>query len=176
VHVPLVNAIDGFDGSGKTTLAKGLNRHLTQVLGTCQIIGKRIHDSSATTKALTRDLLRIEGGLMQISGDANLHLRMARLEERFSAIRQDAKVVLFDRWLLSELAQLELVDRENELGVDREHYRLAPDLTIFLSCPFDLSWSRVLTRKRTLPPRQALGVPTNRDLHRALETIAIDPP
>jgi thymidylate kinase len=157
-----VVAVEGFDGSGKTSVSLDLARFVRGRGFTAQIVGKRALDSSTSVAALTRLIVRAEGGLLPFSVDGNFYLRLARLAERQAASARPDLLIL-DRWVLSELGQLADGQHERFLNLSRAADILA-DLTIILDCPFPMAWERVRRRRRALTPRQRLGADINERL------------
>lgn len=171
---PIIIAIDGFDGSGKTTLARGLVAELNGRRQTCQILGRREADSNATIAALTSLVLASDGDSSPLSPDGSAHVRLARLYERAAMARKSsADVVLLDRWIPSDLSRLPHGVVAQYLDMFRVAHRAAGvHLTLRLCLDFDTAWSRIASRPQVdLSPAERRGRAHNRVLFDRLATV-----
>jgi thymidylate kinase len=167
-------AIDGFDGSGKTTLATGLQDYFTLRGMSCVLIGRRLADSDTVTNSLTDLVLSSDGGGIPTDEDANAHIRLARLHQR-SALAQAADVnyVFFDRWIASDLSRLALPTAERHApSFANIHHSLPIDITVRLVVDFPTAWQRINARgSAELSPSEKRGEARNRILFEQLNVV-----
>lgn len=175
----LVLAVEGGDGTGKTTLANSLKEICGYQGYRCQVIGKTIANSNQAVANITQ-LIR-EGkdtnSNSRLTPEADIYLRIAREYERVSlAQSSDADIVLFDRFVVSTMSWAYMADL-HQRGIKQILINLATQVelkaTIFCSCPFELAWERVMERARldvqALSPKEKRGHEYNRNLFRYLK-------
>jgi thymidylate kinase len=151
----IVVAIEGTDGSGKSSLARFLRDLCVSHGQRCARIGRRSGFTSPTVAKIT-GLLGHEG--MNLTPQASVFLRVAREFQRAHlAAAAGARIVVLDRFVLSALALARLNGQEPEvLAPILKEIILRADLhaTIFVSCPFDVAWHRVRERSHGAPGRR----------------------
>ncbi|HEV3261296.1 MAG TPA: hypothetical protein VG013_30875 [Gemmataceae bacterium] len=144
----IVVAIEGVDGSGKSSLARAVYRLCQEHGRPCTAVGRRGANASPLVVKLTR-VLSEEGGNLTRAGD--ILIRLAREYQRAdrAATTPDGVVVL-DRFVLTVLALV----REN--GQDMSALlpffndiiaRAGLHATIFAHCPFEVAYARVTGRR-----------------------------
>jgi thymidylate kinase len=144
----IVVAIEGVDGSGKSSLAEFI-RDLCQKFGqNCTLIGRRIGYISPAVVKLSQ-VLKEE--VRNLTPQADVFVRIAREYQRAHlASLAPQGIVLLDRFVLTvlSLARVYGQDAEPLMSFLREVVARA-DLraTIFAQCPFDIAWSRVQNRR-----------------------------
>jgi len=173
---PIVIAIEGFDGAGKSTLAEGLKRHFDAIGSSTQVVGKRLDEADIPTDLITNILMQVEGRRLQVHDMTHMHLRLARLHARLALAHGEANVYIMDRWVLSELTYMSLHSESTAGHLVDELDGLAANITLFLKCSFDVSWSRVQARGNALTPKQALGAEWNEHIFDRLQRFAVHPP
>jgi thymidylate kinase len=143
----LVLALEGMDGSGKSSLAMYIQNLCDAHGRRCTQIARRGTYATASVAKFTR-LLNEE--IRDLSPQADLFLRIAREYQRAQlAAAAPSGIVVLDRFVLSILA----LARLNGLPVDlltpflREiTLRANLHATIFVKCPFEVAGSRVSGR------------------------------
>jgi thymidylate kinase len=144
----IVVAIEGVDGAGKSSIAR-----LIEELCACHgqrftRIGRRSGYVNPTVTKLTHVLGREAANL---TPQAELFIRLAREYQRaFLASTVSSGIVLLDRFVLSVSA----VARINGEDIDliSKHLKdivLRANLhaTVFVRCPFEVAWARVVERR-----------------------------
>jgi thymidylate kinase len=167
-------AIDGFDGSGKTTLTTGLRDYFTSQGSSCVLIGRRLADSDEVTDALTNLILSSDGAGDATDEDANAHIRLARLHQRIALARvADVDYVFFDRWIASDLSRLALATAERHASSFLHVHQAVPiDMTVRLVVDFATAWHRINARdSNELSPSEKRGEARNQMLFNQLDTI-----
>ncbi|ORW26212.1 hypothetical protein AWC18_01395 [Mycolicibacter nonchromogenicus] len=164
-HRPIVVAVEGYDGAGKTTLTRGL-REAFESRGLSAIeVGRGAANSNAAISTLT-DLIKLsDGGEVPLDPSADVFVRLARTHERIKLILEtSAELIILDRFVAYDLSRLDeqIRDSHKEL-FDLALKRFQLDLTIFLNAPFDLLWNRVLSRGvATMSAKEKRGIDHNR--------------
>ncbi|QKR00975.1 dTMP kinase [Metallosphaera tengchongensis] len=129
-------AIEGIDGSGKTTLARALHEKLS-----------RKYKVVLTSEPFTQDILNLlekYGWKDQVllallfSADREIHVRWM--------MEQDAEIIITDRYYYSTIAY-QGVRVQEEWLISLNSVFPRPNLTILLDVPLDVAWER-LSRKR----------------------------
>jgi len=154
----LVIAIEGMDGSGKSSLIGFMKRLCEKYGQPFTQIGRREAHSSRLVGKMTRMLHRQAA---ELTPQADLFLRVARDHQRVElASSVPAGVVVLDRFVLSNLALARIHGQNVEAVmhllkdlVARAHLHA----TIFVKCPFDVAWLRVKERNLALTPRGNRG-------------------
>jgi len=149
----IVLAIEGMDGSGKSSLGRYIQGLCDQHACRCTSIGRRTGMVSSTVVKLTQ-LLREE--VLEMTPHADIFIRIAREYQRaHSAASAPRGIVVIDRFVLTilSLARLHGFDVGLVAPLLREIAARA-DLhaTIFVHCPFEVATSRVKERSQGLPP------------------------
>jgi thymidylate kinase len=166
-------AIDGFDGSGKTTLATGIQKACELRNITCQVIGRKTTNSSAIIGAITELILRSDGKIDVLTEAANAHVRLARLHERMAlAAESAATVIVYDRWIPSDLSRMSPAARINfgpQFQAANESAQLSAMFS--LSTDFDTAWGRIDARRDLMSPGEMLGREHNQRLYAALNSV-----
>lgn len=162
---PLVVAVEGYDGAGKTTLTKGLlNAFETQGSRAIEV-GRSVANSNTAISTLTDLIKSSDGGEAALDPAADVFVRLARTHERIKLILEtDADVIVLDRFVVYDLSRLNA-----QLGVSYTDLfeaalgRFELDMTIFLNAPFELLWSRVVGRGTdTMSAKEKRGIEHNR--------------
>lgn len=153
----LLLAVDGFDGLGKTTLSNAVVRRLNTEGISARVIGRGLHDSSEAIAQLTLRIKEMDVKSATISPSDNTNIRLERLRLRLAlAQRSDEEVIVFDRWVHSDLSRLpqytdQIADFEN---VNNE----AAILAVSLVGSFALAWERISLREHSaLSPAERQG-------------------
>ncbi len=171
---PLFVAIDGFDGSGKTTLTSSLREYFSSRGSSCAVIGRRAKDSDVVTGALTELVLDSDGTTGLVDDDANAHIRLARLHQR-AALGQKAGVdfVFFDRWIASDISRLSPASLHRYVPAFLTAHRSIPiGLTVRLVVDFPTAWRRINARSSSeLSPSEKRGEARNRELYDQLNLV-----
>ncbi len=149
----IVLAIEGMDGSGKSSLARYIEELSEQHKRRCTRIGRRNATVSSTVFKLTQ-LLREE--VREMTPQTDIFIRIAREFQRaHTAASAPPGIVVLDRFVLTilALARLHGFDVQTVLPLLREITARA-DLhaTVFVHCPFETATSRVKERNHGLPP------------------------
>ncbi|MBF4633436.1 hypothetical protein ITJ38_03360 [Agreia pratensis] len=166
-------AIDGFDGSGKTTLAHGIEQACASSKISCQVIGRKANNSSAPIGALTDLILQSDGRLRPLTPSADAHIRLARLHERIAlADNSVAQVVIFDRWIPSDLSRIsDATKTTHEADFELASELANIDVLMMLRTSFDTAWNRIEARSNSMSPGERLGRTHNESLFERLELM-----
>jgi thymidylate kinase len=164
----IVVAIEGYDGSGKTTLVRNLATRLTNDNLRCAEVGRTTKNSSEHVAKMTNVIKGSDGGQDALPSMADMHLRLARLHARIGLITAlDADIVLLDRFMLYDLSRIPEDLRERHRALFEEVAEtLLVDLTLHLTADFDLLWNRVTNRHvDEISPKERLGYEHNRNAY-----------
>lgn len=139
-----VLALEGGDGSGKTTVAQIIENHCLKNKVPYHYIGRNLHNAPKHIYALT-NVLQEFGNCY--SARTEIMIRIAREIQRAT---EGAKIlnglVVYDRFVLSVLAR-SYVDNIFDLPVEflLDHATAISGLnaTIFIDCPFEIGWDRI---------------------------------
>jgi thymidylate kinase len=144
----LVIAIEGVDGSGKSSLAQYIQRLCEEHGQTCSLIGRRAGHITPTIARLSQ-VLRDE--VRHLTPQADVFLRVAREYQRAGAAACVAEgIVLLDRFVLTvlSLARVYGQDVDGLIPFLRDIAGQATlQATIFVHCPFEVAWHRVERRR-----------------------------
>jgi thymidylate kinase len=178
--VKIALAIEGGDGTGKTTLAHTLQVVCQQQGFTCQIVGKKAHNASQAIANITN---LIQMGKMavnpnnQLYTETDVYLRIAREYQRaIWAKNCDADIIIFDRFIISTMSWAYLAAlRQQE--IKQTLLNIADDVrlkaTFFCTCPFEIAWQRVMDRAKqgiqALSPKELRGKAYNKILFQHLK-------
>ncbi len=174
----IVLAIEGMDGSGKSSLARSIRSLSEQHGRRCTRIGRRTGMVTSTVVKLTQ-LLREE--VRDLTPQSDVFLRMAREYQRAHlAAAAPQGIVVLDRFVITilSLARLHGLAIETLMPLLKE-ISLRADLhaTVFVHCPFDVAMSRVQERNHGMPPghenetlRRRLGEFMEEEFHRGILT------
>ncbi len=159
-------AIDGIDGSGKSTVARGVATALTARGIRANMADRSGVTAQASVAAMTAVIKRSDGRLERLDPRAEALLRGARAWQRLAA-REPGGVLILDRWLISDLGRLGEDAYRSHRPVFEEIVQAASDgPTILLEAPFEVTWSRVSARPRhELSPKEQLGVEENKNIY-----------
>jgi thymidylate kinase len=138
-----VIAVEGGDGSGKSTAIRHTMDLCCQIGVPFSLIGRGVTDSVPSIHALT-SVLREHGSNYSLHSD--LAIRVAREFVRAQiAASVSSGIVILDRFVISLLAR-NIADNINMDWVESslvDTVRLSElDATLFIDCPFDVAWSR----------------------------------
>jgi len=161
-------AVDGIDGSGKTTTVGALSERLSQTGVRVALADRSGAHSSAIISALTSMIKASDGGIAPLTPEADGLLRIARVQERLAlATSAKADIALLDRWLVTDLALLDESSFDALRPAVAQLVRETPDtLTVVLEAPFEVTWARILQRSESqLSPKERLGKAHNSRLH-----------
>ena len=162
-----VLALEGGDGSGKTTVAQIIENHCLKNKVPYHYIGRNLHNAPKHIYALT-NVLQEFGNCY--SARTEIMIRIAREIQRAT---EGAKLlnglVVYDRFVLSVLAR-SYVDNIFDLPVEflLDHATAISGLnaTIFIDCPFEIAWDRIqvafLTTGENLSSKEKKGMEYNR--------------
>lgn len=162
-------AIEGFDGSGKTTLVRGLLAQCEEMGVACQVVGRKGTTATPDIWEVTEKILKWDAGEITVSADENARARLGRARARMDlAEASQVDLVLFDRWLPSDLSRLpEDAQERYAKEFSALHRDAAIDLTIYLSADFEILWERIAARpKKEWSPSELLGSRHMQDLYR----------
>lgn len=139
-----VLALEGADGSGKSTIASML-RELCELRSIpVRLLGRSAADAPPSVAALT-DVLRAHG--LAYSLEADLMIRVAREFQRArDASLVASGLVILDRFVLSVLARNRadaVLPSPVEPLLLRAVEAASLDATLFVDCPFEVAWARV---------------------------------
>jgi thymidylate kinase len=152
----LVLAIEGMDGSGKSSLAEYLREHCARDGLPFTQVGRRDCAGSPAVVKLTH-LLYEES--RRLTPRAEIFLRLAREYQRAQlAAAVPAGLVVLDRFVLSVLSLARVHELNTDLlrGPLEDIVRLAGlHATIFVQCPFEIACGRVRERRPRTPDRKA---------------------
>ncbi|RLP98497.1 hypothetical protein [Micromonospora sp. CV4] len=170
----IVVAIEGYDGSGKTTLVRELVSALDRRGIRCIVVGRSAEDSNSHVAAMTAVIKSSDGGSDTLPPLADMFLRLARLHARIGVINGlDCDVVLLDRFLLYDISRVpvELCVQHAAL-LEQVANTLHMDLTIHLTTTFDLLWKRVTGRPvYDLSPKERRGRAYNLEGYQRFEQV-----
>ncbi|HLN29992.1 MAG TPA: hypothetical protein VK395_19780 [Gemmataceae bacterium] len=148
----IVLAIEGMDGSGKSSLARFIQSLCEQHQCRCTAIGRRSCTISPAVVKLT-EILREE--VRNLTPQADIFVRLAREYQRAHlAASAPRGVVVLDRFVLTILSLIRIHGQDAELLTPllREiTMRANLHATIFVQCPFETATSRVKERRQRLP-------------------------
>src|SRR5262249_39667358 len=143
----VVVAIEGIDGSGKSSLARFVERLCQRFHRTCCRIGRRTGHTSGTIVKFTQ-LLNEE--MSRLAPGAEVFLRLAREYQRAHVAAQVPQgIVILDRFVVSILtmARLHQLDDQALLPLLRRTAAQAGlHATLYIQCPFETAWDRVRQR------------------------------
>ena len=167
--------VDGYDGSGKTTLSNALSSFLTEIGVSNQTVGRRLATSNGYVDAMTNSIVTSDGGRDGLSSKADLFLRIARTYERINLAKaHPTTVTIFDRLVPYDLS---MVTPEFRTPPVLETFRevmeeLGPCLIVHLTGSFDVMWRRVERRaEEDRSPKELLGYDHNFAKFTALEQV-----
>jgi thymidylate kinase len=154
----LVVAVEGPDGSGKSSLIRFLEELCAQHGRPITRIGRRGPHATPAVARISRLLEGEDGALPPMAAAL---LRTAREELRAEvAAAAPAGVVVLNRFVLTALALI------REAGPDAEAFvpllgdtaeRAGLCATVFVRCPFEVAWERLRARDRGRPVRDRRG-------------------
>lgn len=163
----IIIGIDGYDGTGKSTLVDALLSYarLQQVSATC--VGRDASSGDVAIRTMT-DVIKVSDARTAYILDdrASFHLRLARAAQRFKISKcRPESLVMFDRFIINDMAALpvelhseysrsfwEIIDPSREI------------LLVEIKGEFDLLWSRIVSRD-ILSPKERNGEDFNRALY-----------
>jgi thymidylate kinase len=143
----IVMAIEGMDGAGKSSMARLTEELCARHEQRFTRIGRRTGFVNPAVTKLTHVLGREAANL---TPQADIFIRLAREYQRAHlASTVSSGVVLLDRFVLSVLALARINNQEVDLI--SKHLReivLRADLhaTVYVQCPFEIAWARVVDR------------------------------
>jgi thymidylate kinase len=151
----IVLAIEGVDGSGKSSLAEFIQAICQDHDTACTLIGRRVGYVSPAVVKLSQ-ILREE--VRHLSAQADVFIRLAREYQRAHlAAMAPQGIVLLDRFVLTVLSLARLYGQEGDLLTHYLRETVArADLwaTIFVHCPFEVACQRVLRRRPGKSPHK----------------------
>ncbi len=146
-----VIAIEGIDGSGKSSLA----RHIQALCQTRKVPCTRVGRRSGYVTPLIAKLTRMLGEeTRNLTTRAEICLRLAREHQRARLVeRAPDGIVVLNRYVITLLSLARLYECDSdflreELGTLVRGARL--DATLFIRCPFEDAWARVTERNPRL--------------------------
>lgn len=139
-------AVDGIDGSGKTTLV----RQLAEIF---QSSGDVFVTKEPTDYSKWGQRLRQAASQGRLSADVELeHFKQDRnyhIEQYIKPALNDGKVVITDRYVDSTLAfQSNDPEQADQLYLSMVDDILVPDITFIIDCPVDLGLERINARDK----------------------------
>lgn len=161
-------AIEGFDGSGKTTLVQGLIAHGREIGVACQAIGRKGISATPYIAEITENILRWDAGEVTVGTDENARARLRRASARIElADASRVKFLLFDRWLPSDLSRLSADAQKTYVeAFTTLHREAAIDLTVYLAADFEVLWERIAARpEEECSPSELLGFEHMQELY-----------
>ena len=166
-------AVEGSDGSGKSSVIAHLSALARERRLTTEVIGRKGDYATRSVNAMT-SLLSID-----LQTNAECRVRLARAWQRADqAARSPADIVLIDRFVVSDLARIQPL-AEADPSIGRELHEIFQfslvAATLRCECPFDLSWTRTLTRGAAhLSKKELRGYDYNLALSTRAESIFYD--
>jgi thymidylate kinase len=158
-----VLAVEGIDGSGKTTVVKELAALCAARGIPFSLIGRR-PDSAPPGVAAFTDLLRAHGSEFALETD--LMVRIAREYQRAAAAAvATSGLVVLDRFVLSVLARArteQLADIPVSQTLARAVHMARLDGTLFICCEFAHAWARITSGTSPLAFKETRGEAYNR--------------
>jgi thymidylate kinase len=158
-----VLAVEGIDGSGKTTVVKELAALCAARGVAFSLIGRR-RDSAPPAVAAFTDLLQAHGNRFALETD--LMVRIAREYQRASeAAHAGSGLVVLDRFVLSVLARAQaeqLSDIPVTQTLTRAVHMARLDGTLFIRCEFAHAWARITSGTSPLAFKETRGEAYNR--------------
>jgi thymidylate kinase len=143
----IVIAIEGMDGSGKSSMARLTEELCARYDQRFTRIGRRTGYINPAVTKLTHVLGRESANL---TPQADIFIRLAREHQRAHlASTVPSGVILLDRFVLSVLALVRINNQEVDLITQHlKEIALRADLhaTVFVDCPFEVAWARVMDR------------------------------
>lgn len=166
-------AIDGIDGSGKSTVARAVIAALSSRGIRAATADRSGPAAQVAVDGLTTMIKRSDGRLEILDRRAEALVRGARAWQRLAARRQ-GEILVLDRWLVSDLGSISEDAFEAHRAVFEGLIRTTSrGLTILLDAPFEVTWSRVSSRPWSdMSPKEQLGREANRRVHQEIETGA----
>jgi thymidylate kinase len=166
----LVLAVEGPDGSGKTSLVRFLKDTSEQHGRGFTWISRRGVYASPEVNKLTR-LLRDEA--KQLTPHADFLIRLAREFQRAQyAALAPAGIVVLDRFVISVLALIRSTGQDSRplMGLLQEiTARARLHATIYVKCPVEMALGRVSTRNQELRKKETRNEPFLRKLAAFME-------
>jgi thymidylate kinase len=143
----IVIAIEGIDGSGKSSMARLTQEICARHGQQFTRIGRRTGYTNRAVTKLTHVLGRESANL---TPQADIFVRLAREYQRAHlASTVPSGIVLLDRFVLSVLTKARINCHDVDLILKHlKEIVLRADLhaTVLVQCPFEVAWSRVLDR------------------------------
>lgn len=169
----VVLALEGSDGSGKSSLAVFIKKFCDERSISCELLGRVESKSDLPTEKIS-ELLRWNLSSEDSAGFVpycEILLRIARERQRLRMVElSTASVILLDRFTVSAASRA-LIDDVYDTNIENLLSDLAEAAglraTIFCECPFDVSWERVQRRQEVgvaLSPKELLGATYNSKL------------
>ena len=126
---PLYVAIEGIDGSGKTTLVENIMPRLKKAGLNIDTIKYPRHRSSESVEAVN------DRGTMVSQRELNIDMARERADDAPAVLRMDCDIVIFDRYVGSGLAYGMANGFEEKWLKSLDAYSIVPDMTILLDDP-----------------------------------------
>lgn len=170
----IVVVVEGYDGSGKTTVMRNLAGVLESRGFRCAQVGRGSEDANSHVAAMTAVIKQSDGGVDPLPPLADMFLRLARLHTRVDLVTAlDCDVALLDRFLLYDLSRIPVDLRIPWQALfEQVAAALQVHLTVHLTASFELLWSRVSScPPEDLSPKEARGRDHNHQGYLELERV-----
>jgi len=141
-------AVEGIDGSGKSTIAGYIARRLEEQGIPCVLLKEPSESVYGKRLREMKWLLSAEDELELFTRDREIDVR-----ERILPALRDGRVVIMDRYYLSSIAYQGARGIDPEMIRERnESFAPKPDLVLLLDLPVDAAMERIRKRKSSANP------------------------
>lgn len=154
----VIVGLDGFDGSGKTTVMNGVKARLEDTKTPVSPIGRDSHTGGAFVGDITtiiKEADALEAGA--VPPYADLYLRLARFSSRLARASQTpTEVTIWDRFVLNDMLMISEDLREDFAVRVRDAIGEFRVIHINLECDAKVALERIFARSE-LSPKERLG-------------------
>lgn len=161
----IIIGIDGFDGSGKTTLCNALLASSKENGLSARLVGRDAQTGDDSTSHIT-DIIKLSDSKdpALLSTRANFYLRLARAAQRLHICNTSPQdVLILDRFLINDLSMLPPKARPEYCTAFIKLCGSFRILSIDIRGEFSVLWDRVQQRPE-LSPKELAGESFNRAL------------
>ena len=162
----VIIGIDGFDGSGKTTLCNSILKFAREKNVKTRLVGRDSNTGDYSIAQFTNIIKKSDSKDPAIlSKYANFYLRLARAAQRFDICSTSPhELLILDRFLINDLSMLNVEIRTEYCKSFSELCIPFEILSVEIKGEFSLLWDRVQQRSE-LSPKELVGESFNRTLY-----------